>query len=120
LGYVDHLWQKFIKAIAGEPPRYLPGRAPPGRRPRAPVALQRPDARTKALGDTIAELLVSNEFAGNSRGGLGAERSLDLGEGHPLLLNLGEPGGFDITPWADRVRLIDATYNGRGSFRRSE
>ena len=27
-------------------------------------------------------------------------------------LNLGEPGGFDITPWADRVRLIDAEYVG--------
>src|SRR5207247_8540716 len=26
----------------------------------------------------------------------------------PILLNLGEPGGFDIAPWADRVRLIDA------------
>jgi 3-(3-hydroxy-phenyl)propionate hydroxylase len=24
----------------------------------------------------------------------------------------GEPGGFDITPWADRVRLIDVTYGG--------
>ena len=26
----------------------------------------------------------------------------------PVLLNLGEPGGFDITPWADRVQLTDA------------
>ncbi len=31
----------------------------------------------------------------------------------PVLLNLGEPGGFDITPWADRVQVIDATYAGR-------
>jgi hypothetical protein len=23
------------------------------------------------------------------------------------------PGGFDITPWADRVQVIDATYGGR-------
>jgi hypothetical protein len=30
----------------------------------------------------------------------------------PVLLNLGEPGGCDITPWADRVQLIDATYGG--------
>jgi hypothetical protein len=30
----------------------------------------------------------------------------------PVLLNLGEPGGFDITPWADRVQLIDAKYVG--------
>jgi aromatic ring hydroxylase-like protein len=29
-----------------------------------------------------------------------------------VLLNLGEPGGFDITPWADRVQLIDARYLG--------
>jgi Aromatic-ring hydroxylase, C-terminal len=31
----------------------------------------------------------------------------------PVLLNLGEPSGFDITPWADRVQLIDARYDGR-------
>jgi Aromatic-ring hydroxylase, C-terminal len=30
----------------------------------------------------------------------------------PVLLNLGAPGGFDITPWADRVQLIDAGYEG--------
>jgi 3-(3-hydroxy-phenyl)propionate hydroxylase len=30
----------------------------------------------------------------------------------PVLLNLGEPGGFDITPWSDRVELIDAKYTG--------
>jgi hypothetical protein len=30
----------------------------------------------------------------------------------PVLLNLGEPGGFDISPWADRVRLVDATHDG--------
>jgi 3-(3-hydroxy-phenyl)propionate hydroxylase len=28
------------------------------------------------------------------------------------MLNLGEPGGFDIAPWADRVRSIDARYDG--------
>src|SRR5262249_26300314 len=27
-------------------------------------------------------------------------------------LNLGEPGGFNINPWADRVQLIDAQYAG--------
>jgi 3-(3-hydroxy-phenyl)propionate hydroxylase len=31
----------------------------------------------------------------------------------PVLLNLGAPGGFDSTPWADRVQMIDATYAGR-------
>jgi 3-(3-hydroxy-phenyl)propionate hydroxylase len=29
-----------------------------------------------------------------------------------VLLNLGEPGGLDIAPWADRVRAIDAKYDG--------
>jgi hypothetical protein len=35
-----------------------------------------------------------------------------LHDARPVLLNLGEPGGFDITPWADRVRLVDAEYAG--------
>jgi 3-(3-hydroxy-phenyl)propionate hydroxylase len=108
----------------------------------AHVALQRPDARTKALGDILAELLTLDEV----RRQVGAEKSgLDIhyhiGEGHPLLgrrmpdldlvtangplrvysllhnarpalLNLGEPGSFGITPWADRVQLIDAEYAG--------
>jgi hypothetical protein len=30
----------------------------------------------------------------------------------PVLLNLGEPGGLDITPCADRVQLVDAGYAG--------
>jgi len=30
----------------------------------------------------------------------------------PVLLNLGEPGRLDITPWADRVQLVDAQYVG--------
>jgi 3-(3-hydroxy-phenyl)propionate hydroxylase len=106
------------------------------------VALLRTDDRTNALRDTMSELLSMDEprrrlAAGMS--GLGVH--YDLGEGHPLLgrrmpdldlvtangplrvfallhdarpvlLNLGEPGGFDITPWADRVRLIDAEYVG--------
>jgi 2-polyprenyl-6-methoxyphenol hydroxylase-like FAD-dependent oxidoreductase len=108
----------------------------------AQVALFRSDDRTKALRDTVSELLSMDE----PRRRLAAEMSglgvhYDLGEGHPLLgrrmpdldlvtangplrvftllhdarpvlLNLGEPGGFDITPWADRVQLIDANYDG--------
>ena len=35
-----------------------------------------------------------------------------LHDARPVLLNLGEPGGFDITPWADRVQLVDAEYDG--------
>jgi 3-(3-hydroxy-phenyl)propionate hydroxylase len=106
------------------------------------VALRRPDERTEALRDTIAELLNADEprtrFAARMSG---LDIHYDLGEGHPLLgrrmpdldlvtadgslrvftllhharpvlLNLGEPGGFDIAPWADRVQLIDAEYVG--------
>jgi 3-(3-hydroxy-phenyl)propionate hydroxylase len=35
-----------------------------------------------------------------------------LHDARPVLLNLGEPGGFDITPGADRVRMVDASYAG--------
>jgi 3-(3-hydroxy-phenyl)propionate hydroxylase len=33
-------------------------------------------------------------------------------DARPVLLNLGEHGGFDITPWAARLRLIHAEYAG--------
>jgi hypothetical protein len=36
-----------------------------------------------------------------------------LHEARPVLLNLGEPRSFDIAPWADRVQLVDATYDGQ-------
>lgn len=108
----------------------------------AQVALRRTDERTKALGDTMTELLGMEE----PRKRIAAEMSglgirYDLGEGHPLLgrrmpdldlvtargparvfsllhdarpvlLNLGRPGWLDITPWADRVRQIQAGYDG--------
>jgi 3-(3-hydroxy-phenyl)propionate hydroxylase len=35
-----------------------------------------------------------------------------LHEARPVLLNFGVPGGFDVTPGADRVRVIDATFAG--------
>ena len=109
----------------------------------ASVALRRADERTTALRDAIAELLGLDEprrrFAAMMSG---LDIRYDLGEGHPLLgrrmpdldlvtadgplrvfsllhearpvlLDLGEPGAFDITPWADRVQLIDAKYVGR-------
>jgi hypothetical protein len=108
----------------------------------ASVALRRPDERTQALRDTMAELLSMDaprkRFAAMMSG---LDVHYDLGEGHPplgrrmpdldlvtangllrvfsllydarpLLLNLGEPGGVDITAWADRVQLIDAEYAG--------
>ena len=108
----------------------------------AQVALTRVDDRTEALRDSVSELLSMDEprrqFAAMMSG---LDIHYDLGEGHPLLgrrmpdldlvtadgplrvfsllhdarpvlLNLGEPGGFDITPWADRVQLVDARYDG--------
>jgi hypothetical protein len=108
----------------------------------ASIVLRREDERTKALRDTIAELLGMDEprrrFAAMMSG---LDIHYDLGERHPLLgrrmpdldlvtengprrvftllhdarpvlLNLGEPGAFDITPWADRVQLVDAKYVG--------
>jgi 3-(3-hydroxy-phenyl)propionate hydroxylase len=35
-----------------------------------------------------------------------------LHDAHPVLLNLGEPLGFVISPWAQRVLAIDANYPG--------
>jgi len=35
-----------------------------------------------------------------------------LHHARPLLLNLGRPGDLDISPWADRVQLIEAEYVG--------
>jgi 3-(3-hydroxy-phenyl)propionate hydroxylase len=35
-----------------------------------------------------------------------------LHHARPALLNLGEPGGLDIAPWAGRVQGIDARYGG--------
>lgn len=35
-----------------------------------------------------------------------------LRDERPALLNLGEEGRFDIRPWANRVRLVDARYVG--------
>jgi 3-(3-hydroxy-phenyl)propionate hydroxylase len=43
----------------------------------------------------------------------GALRVFELLHGaKPVLLDLDEPGGFDIAPWGDRVQLIDAGYVG--------
>jgi 3-(3-hydroxy-phenyl)propionate hydroxylase len=36
-----------------------------------------------------------------------------LHDARPVLLNLGEPRSIDITPWADRVQSIDASYTGQ-------
>lgn len=35
-----------------------------------------------------------------------------LREARPVLINLGQPGALDISPWAGRVRRLDASYAG--------
>ena len=108
----------------------------------AQVALRRPDERIKAVGEIVTELLSMDEPRKRIAGMVsGLDIHYDLGQGHPLLgrrmpdldlvttdgplrvfellhqarpvlLNLGEPDSLDITPWADRVPLIDANYEG--------
>jgi 2-polyprenyl-6-methoxyphenol hydroxylase-like FAD-dependent oxidoreductase len=108
----------------------------------AQTVLLRSDDRIDALRETISELLGMDEPRKRLAGEMsGLDVHYDLGEGHPLLgrrmpdldlvtangplrvfpllhdarpvlLNLGAPGGFDIAPWADRVRVIDASYAG--------
>jgi 3-(3-hydroxy-phenyl)propionate hydroxylase len=36
-----------------------------------------------------------------------------LHEARPVLLELGDSGDVDVSPWAGRVQLIDAAYGGR-------
>jgi 2-polyprenyl-6-methoxyphenol hydroxylase-like FAD-dependent oxidoreductase len=108
----------------------------------AQTALMRADDRIEALRDTVAELLAMDEprrrFAAMMSG---LDIRYDVGDGHPLLgrrmpdldlvtaggplrvftllhgarpflLDLGMPGGFDISAWAGRVQLVDASYDG--------
>jgi hypothetical protein len=100
------------------------------------------DARLDALRDTVSDLLSMDEPRKRYAAMMsGLDIHYKLGEGHPMLgrrmpdldlvtaegprrvftllheaqpvlLNLGEPGGFDITPWADRVQLVDADFGG--------
>jgi len=35
-----------------------------------------------------------------------------LHDARPLFLDLGESGALDITPWADRIRQVEARYTG--------
>src|SRR5689334_19645387 len=102
------------------------------------TALSRGDARIDALRDTMADLLKMDEPRKRYAGMMsGLDIHYDLGPGHPLLgrrmpdldvvtesgpqrvfallhearpvlLNLGERGALDITPWSDRVRRTDA------------
>lgn len=108
----------------------------------AQVALSAPGERHQALRDTMAELLGMDEPRTRIAAMLsGLDVRYDLGDGHPLvgrrmpdlelhtaagatrvfsllhdawpvLLDLGEPGEFDISPWADRVRSVTASHAG--------
>jgi 2-polyprenyl-6-methoxyphenol hydroxylase-like FAD-dependent oxidoreductase len=106
------------------------------------VALARTDERSKALRDTMLEMLSLDEPRKRIAGMIsGLDTRYDLGGGHPLLgrrmpdldlqtndgptrvfellhdarpvlLAFSGPGGFDVSPWAERVRLVDARESG--------
>ena len=108
----------------------------------AQVALGSPDDRHQALRDTMTELLGMDEPRRRIAGMMsGLDIHYDLGGGHPLLgrrmpdldlqtadgptrvfalmhdarpvlLTLGERGGFDISPWSKRLRLVQGRYDG--------
>jgi 3-(3-hydroxy-phenyl)propionate hydroxylase len=108
----------------------------------AQTALMRGDERTKALHENMSELLSMDEPRKRYAAMMsGLDIRYDLGEGHPLLgrrmpdldlatesgsrrvftllhdgrplfLNLAPSGVFDIEPWADRVKRVDARYVG--------
>ncbi len=108
----------------------------------AQVALLRTDDRTNALREIMSELLAMDEPRKRVAAMMsGLDIHYDLGEGHPLLgrrmpdldlvtadgllrvftllhdarpvlINFGDPGGFEISTSADRVRSIDAEYAG--------
>ena len=108
----------------------------------AQVALTSPGDRHQALRDIMTELLSMDEPRQSIAAMMsGLDIHYDLGPGHPLLgrrmpdldiatadgplhvyellhdakpvlLNLDQPGITDITPWTDRVQVIDAAYGG--------
>jgi hypothetical protein len=108
----------------------------------AQVALARTDERSRALRDTMVDLLAMDEPRRHIAGMMsGLDIHYDLGAGHPLLgrrmpdldlatadgpttvftllhdarpvlVNFGEPGTVDVTPWANRIRLLDAKHTG--------
>jgi 2-polyprenyl-6-methoxyphenol hydroxylase-like FAD-dependent oxidoreductase len=106
------------------------------------TALQRGDERSRALAEVASRLAQIDqariELAGITSG---LDVHYDLGEGHPLLgrrmpdldlvvagdpvrafelmhdgkpllINLGEPGRLELGGWADRIRLVEAAYDG--------
>jgi 2-polyprenyl-6-methoxyphenol hydroxylase-like FAD-dependent oxidoreductase len=108
----------------------------------AQTALYGPGERVDALRDTVSELLNIEEPRKRIAAMMtGLDIHYDLGKGHPLLgrrmpdldlltpagplraftllhdaravlLNLGKPWAFDISPWAHWVKAVDAEYAG--------
>ena len=108
----------------------------------AVTALQRGDDRTRALIEIVGDLLDIDAARRRLAGLVsGLDVHYDLGGDHPLIgrrmpdldltsasgplrayrllhratpvfLNLGDPGAIELTPWADRVRVVDAAYTG--------
>jgi 3-(3-hydroxy-phenyl)propionate hydroxylase len=108
----------------------------------AQVALMRRDDRSQAAWKVVSELLQMDEPRKRYAAMMtGLDIHYDLGEGHPLLgrrmpdldiitangplrvftllhnarpvlLNFGEPRGFDIAPWLDRVQFVAAQSDG--------
>jgi len=108
----------------------------------AQSVLVRGDDRTEALREVMTDLLRMDEPRKRYAARIsGLDVRYDLGEGHPLLgrrmpdldvvtesgtlrvftllhdarpvlLDLGEPGAYDVGPWADRVRRVGARYDG--------
>jgi 2-polyprenyl-6-methoxyphenol hydroxylase-like FAD-dependent oxidoreductase len=106
------------------------------------TALSRGDERTNALRDMLPQVMqmdAPRKWYGAMMAGLDIRH--DLGDGHPLLgrrmpdldivasaaatrvftllhdarpvlLNFGEPGALENPPWKDRVKQIDAHYDG--------
>jgi len=146
-----NLGWKLAQVISGTSPEslldtYHAERHPVGARvlryTLAAVALRREDDRTRALRETMADLLSMDEPRRRVAADLtGLGIHYDLGEGHPLLgrrmpdldldtaggakrayallhearpvlLNLGTPQAFEIVPWLDRVQVVEAQYDG--------
>lgn len=112
------------------------------RNTRALTALERGDESIGALREMVSDLIQTDEARKRYFAMMTAlDIHYDFGEGHPLLgrrmpdldlvtdngplrvftllhqarpvlLTLAEPAAFDITPWAPRVQLVHAKYNG--------
>jgi 3-(3-hydroxy-phenyl)propionate hydroxylase len=153
LGIQDavNLGWKLAQVVKGTSPEslldsYHAERHPAGaralRHSMAQTVLQRHDARTIALTETVDGLMAMDQPRRQIAALIhGLDVVYDLGQGHPLLgrrmpdldldtaagptrvftllrdakpvlLGLGAPVQIDIIPWADRVTLVDARFTG--------